>query len=425
MKLNTSIYALSGQNYANSALFTLSLRSVAQNLRISSVYYQRSFSPFFRSSNTNFNLEISGSHFKKFLSSTVKVVADKYALLDTRSRVVFSRKYDIFMNDCSFTECSAQGLGVDGHGGAICVFVPPEGLFDLNLERINFHKCYAKSSGGSIFSMNKVFKSAVVCFSESFAAKNIIAYIQANQLIMNNTYAGSNSFFDEFNPCTTTFGFRGESLTIQEVNMSNTRVDMGSSCFALHGYNNLIASYTIYQNSISENAIYAHSIGHPTTLLQRSMLVNNSFSDYLIIADVPISFFQVGFDINLTLGFIETNQSELFTMKSCYLNGKEEDWKNLLTSFKFEELTYGADINLHTRISLYDAHAGCRDHEMNFKYKKDPDAVKEDLSPPTFVKLAVKLAPSIVGLILVCAIFFYILRKKRRIVQKPPPIFGH
>ena len=423
MHINTSVYHLSGKNYENGAMLSLALTSVSRNILISHANFQKSFSSFFHASNSNFNLELTHSRFKKFLSSTIKVVSDKYALLDTRSRVVFTRKFDIFMNDCSFTECTAQGLGVDGHGGAICIFVPVEGLFDLNLERINFYKCYAKSSGGSLFTFTKLFKSVVVCFTESFAAKNTIAYVQSNQIIMNNSFCNNNKYIDQFNPSSTTFGFRGETITQQEMNMSQSVTDMGFSCFHLNGYNLFTSNYNIFHSCSSESAINSHSIGKPATLLQNTMFINDTYKSVFISTDVPISIQQTCFAITSN-GIIASSDVALLSFRNCYFNGTENDWNLYLSGVQTESNIFGSNILDYTQISLYEAQAGCRDHEMNFKYKKDAEAAKDDVESPSFAKIVVKLLPTIIGLALIFVIVIMIMRKKKKILQKPPTIFS-
>lgn len=421
MQLNTTLRFLSLKSINGVSPVFAHTHGTAQNtLMFSEINVKKSQSSFFFSSSSNFAAQIRRSTFKNFLQSAIKVTKDKYALLDTRTRVVFTRKANIFMNDCSFTSCQATGTGVDGHGGAICVFLGPDDLFAINLERVNFNKCLAKSSGGSIFSFNTKFVASVLCFSESFAAKNTLVYLQATkEITINCTYTANNKLIDEFNPCSNSIGCSSSILVFNEVNMSNTYTDIGAGYISAYRFKYFNLNHAIFEKCFSDYGLFMHSVGDLTALSHTCIFKNSTYNEKMLMQiDISITFYHCVFSLD-GQGFVIDPEKPLITISSSYLEGPEEDWKERLKGIKFSDMHFTDDANSVTKLMLTDAQGSCRDHDKETQESVQANVDTEESKVKQTFKLLMRFFPSILGFIGGLTLIFYISRRRKKSFKAP------
>ena len=406
-----------------SPLFSFSFQKEIPSISLSDINLKYSTNSFLFGPSSGIRANIVRSTFNKFLKSAIKIVNERYALLDTRTRITFTRKANIFMKDCSFTGCQANGIGVDGHGGAICIFLGPEDLFTLDLERVNFNKCSAKSSGGSIFSFNTLFSANILCFSESFAAKNTIFYVQAKEIKVNCTHAANNRFNDEFNPSSNSIGTSGNLIVFTEVNMSNTFTNSGAALLSAYRFKYFNLNHGLYKNCQGDIGLFMHSVGDLTALSHDCLHTNCTYNDRVLAdIDMQITFYHCVFSIGDQRLVSDEDKANII-ISGCFLQGSEEEWKERLKGIKFSDMHYTMDANSVTKIALTDVQGSCRNHEKGNEDNDEQNANKSNSKIAYFFKVLIRFAPLLLGFFGGVTLILYISRRRKKSFKTPTALY--
>ena len=377
MNNNFSITSLSLTNIKASPLFNAAQRSLECKLSFSKIETKNSFSSFFFSLNSRFDLNIQKSSFTNYLSSAIKQSSEIYAYLNSDQRFTIYKRVNTKMTDCSFRKCIANGTGIDGHGGAIFVFYSIYSMFSLTLERINFDKCEARSCGGSIFVFNSKFESDILCFTNSYSIQNKIFFVQAKEMHINSTFAGNNTKNTKKYPTKNAMSVSGDLILMKELNISSSKATFGASFISINRYKLIELQKSIFRNCSSEFGIYSHALNDATSVIHSTLFVESRFSSQQVVSlDTPISFVNCGF-LFQPMQIATLEKRPLVTIKISLFFGHKEEWENNFTNIVIESPKFvSVDINSLLTLDLPVVEVMCKIHEDKFSRTVDPNRME-------------------------------------------------